>query len=262
MSRRRLRAVAALPVVIALLARPLAAAGQSCVGDCDGDGTVTVNELIQGVRMGLEGPAGSACLAAFDVVQDGTVLINEVLLGVISLLEGCLAPTPTPTPVPTETATPSPSESPTPTGTPLPTDTPTVTPTVPAVAGRWREDPLSVVGSTCFPVLTDEFAADLAARGPCEQEVTNTGDLAVHVVDCTDKALDGSLDRDGTIHLVHPSESEVVEGCTVALDVSATIPAAVSPTTARYAFRVSFSGSCPLANCLIDAEGTWTRLSP
>jgi hypothetical protein len=255
-------AAAALPLVIVLLARPFAAAGQACVGDCDGDGTVTVNELIQGVRMGLEGPVASACLAAFDVLQDGTVLINEVLLGVISLLEGCLAPTPTPTPVPTETAAPSPSESPTPTETPLPTDTPTVTPTVPPVAGRWREDPLSVVGSTCFPVLTEEFAADLAARGPCEQEVTNTGALSVHVVDCTGAPLDGTLDHDGTIHLIHPSVDDEVDGCTVTLDTSAMIPAAMSPTTARYAFQISFSGSCPLASCIIDAEGTWTRLFP
>jgi len=60
----------------------------SCVGDCNADGTVTVNELIVGVNLFLgEVPLG-AC-PAFDVNRDGVVLVNEVVAGVNSALGPC-----------------------------------------------------------------------------------------------------------------------------------------------------------------------------
>lgn len=238
------------PLILLLAAAP--AAAQTCVGDCDGDGVVRIEEIILGVRI-AQGVAALQMCPAFDVTPDGVLRIDELVRGVNSALTGCPA-TPTPSP------SPSPSQTPTVTETPPDTATPTATPTIPPVAGRWREEALAVTASTCFPVLTSEFAAELAARGPCEQTVVMTSETGVRVTDCTAQAIDGALERDGTIRLTFPPGSNTVEGCTVTLATRATIPAALSPTTARYVFRLAFSGTCPLANCAIDAEGAWMRI--
>lgn len=60
----------------------------SCAGDCDGDGVVTVNELILGVTIVLGSAAVDAC-PAFDRNGDGTVEISELIQGVNALLGGC-----------------------------------------------------------------------------------------------------------------------------------------------------------------------------
>lgn len=235
-----------------IAALPIAARGQLCVGDCDGSGTVSVAELIQGVRISL-GDLPIATCSAFDATPDGTLRIDELVRGVSDLLGGCPA-------TPTASPSPSPSETPTPTASPPPTDTPTATPTVPVVSGTWREDSLAIVSSTCAQALTSQFAAELAARPPCTQTVTATSDTTVTVLDCTATSVDGVLERDGTIEISYPSATQTVEGCDVTLDTSAVIPAAASPTTAHYTFRISFGGTCPLSNCAIAADGTWTRL--
>ncbi len=72
-----------------------------CDGDCDGDGTVTVDELLRGVNIILGSIAGVAC-PALDVNGDEALAINELIGAVSNLLTGCpvlSAPTPEPTPV-------------------------------------------------------------------------------------------------------------------------------------------------------------------
>ena len=60
----------------------------SCTGDCDGDGAVTINELITGVNIAL-GSAPLAQCAAFDADGDGLVAINELIAAVGAALDGC-----------------------------------------------------------------------------------------------------------------------------------------------------------------------------
>jgi hypothetical protein len=67
-----------------LWALPLA----SCVGDCSGDGVVTVDELLLGIGIGLARSPASHC-AAFDPNIDAVVDVNEIVQGVGNLLEGC-----------------------------------------------------------------------------------------------------------------------------------------------------------------------------
>lgn len=131
----------------AALQMPPAAAGDApCIGDCNGDGVVTVNELITGVNIALGSVPLMAC-PAFDRDGDGMVAIGELIAGVSNLLYGCgvtpptARPTATPSPTPVATATtaatdsPAPSSSdtatPTPTRTMKPTKTQTRTPTIP-----------------------------------------------------------------------------------------------------------------------------------
>ena len=60
----------------------------SCVGDCNGDGMVLINELVLGVNIALGSTPVSAC-PAFDANGNGMVLINELISGVNNALAGC-----------------------------------------------------------------------------------------------------------------------------------------------------------------------------
>ncbi len=63
-----------------------------CAGDCDGDGTVTVDEIVLGVNIALGSVPAEQCLAA-DHNRDGNVTIDELLAAVNHALAGC-GPTP------------------------------------------------------------------------------------------------------------------------------------------------------------------------
>jgi hypothetical protein len=77
-------------MLLALTATPPSVA-QTCPGDCGGDGSVAINELIVGVNIALGALPVSAC-AAFDRNGDEQVLINEVIDAVNRALNGCTAP--------------------------------------------------------------------------------------------------------------------------------------------------------------------------
>jgi hypothetical protein len=61
-----------------------------CAGDCDGNGVVTIDELIRAVRIAL-GEAPVATCAAVDVDGDRALAIEELLGSVARALDGCPA---------------------------------------------------------------------------------------------------------------------------------------------------------------------------
>jgi hypothetical protein len=66
----------------------------SCPGDCNGDGNVSIAELVRGVV----GALGGAGCEAFDRNGDGTIAVNELIVAVNAALHGCpIAATPTAT---------------------------------------------------------------------------------------------------------------------------------------------------------------------
>jgi hypothetical protein len=67
--------------------RPVLPIVPPCLGDCDGDGTVTVNELLTLVNIALGNLPLSACIA--DTNGDGTVTIEEIVAAVRNALQGC-----------------------------------------------------------------------------------------------------------------------------------------------------------------------------
>jgi putative iron-regulated protein len=72
-----------------LLVSQLAAgerAAAQCAGDCDGNGEVSIAELITGVNMAL-GMAGEC--SALDADDSGEIEINELVMAVASALNGC-----------------------------------------------------------------------------------------------------------------------------------------------------------------------------
>ena len=82
----------------------------ACTGDCDANGVVTINELINGVNIVLARSDLAVCRAC-DRDGDGTVMIAELIDAVRATLDGCPA-TPTPSPSqnrPTSTLPPTPT---------------------------------------------------------------------------------------------------------------------------------------------------------
>jgi len=86
--------------VLTLLLCAAVATAQSCPGDCDGSGDVTVNELIVMVNIALGSAPVSDCPAG-DADGNGVISINEVIAAVNAALNGCTGVAPTPTPMAT-----------------------------------------------------------------------------------------------------------------------------------------------------------------
>ena len=97
--------------LVALVAALSAPARGQCTGDCNGDNSVAINEIILGVNIALASETVSAC-PEFDTDTNDSVDIDELVAGVGSSIEGCgEAATPTPTATVTPTVTPTPTIS-------------------------------------------------------------------------------------------------------------------------------------------------------
>ena len=59
-----------------------------CCGDCNEDGSVTVNEVVTGVNIALGSLAVDQC-PPFDANADGTIAINELVKAINAALFGC-----------------------------------------------------------------------------------------------------------------------------------------------------------------------------
>jgi hypothetical protein len=62
----------------------------SCLGDCDGQSGVTVDEIVKGVDIALGAAPLDTC-AQFDADRSGTVVITELVKAVNNALHGCTA---------------------------------------------------------------------------------------------------------------------------------------------------------------------------
>jgi hypothetical protein len=99
-------------LALGLLLGPLShGSAAACVGDCDGSGDVTVNELITMVNIALGSALVSTCPAG-DADGSGDITVTEIIAAVNNALGMCPLPqaTPTPTEIP---VTPTPTVTPT-----------------------------------------------------------------------------------------------------------------------------------------------------
>jgi hypothetical protein len=145
-------------VLAALAAFVHAAPAAACTGDCDGDGMVTIDEILRAVAQALGGDSSPPCDAA-DANGDGLVTVDELVRAVQNALTGC-PPTPTPsatqpsTPTPTVTAPVTETVSPTVSPTPLFT-TPTETPPPDATLTPSQDETMTPASTaTSSPTLT------------------------------------------------------------------------------------------------------------
>lgn len=94
-----MRRFAPLSLALLLLAIDGGRAAASCP-DCDGDGTIAINELVTGIGIALGSAALDAC-PLMDADGDTAVSIAELIAALNAALGGCppaASPTPTPTP--------------------------------------------------------------------------------------------------------------------------------------------------------------------
>ena len=74
---------------------------RACAGDCNGDGGVSIDELVTNVGIAITQSSIDVCRIA-DMNTDGFIAINELIAAVSASLEGCpttrLLPTPSPSP--------------------------------------------------------------------------------------------------------------------------------------------------------------------
>jgi hypothetical protein len=76
-----------------LLCAPTHAGAATCVGDCDADGFVTVDEVVRGVSLALTSVDHAGC-AALDGNDDARVSVDELVTAVQHALHGCPPPPP------------------------------------------------------------------------------------------------------------------------------------------------------------------------
>ena len=172
-----------IAATVVLLTTASGRAAALCVGDCNTNDEVTINELVTGVTIILGGRSVDACLAA-DPNVDRTITINEVIQAVNSLLQGCVtagtpgstgtvtttAATATatrtgPTATTTATAT-GPTSTVNPAGTPTATHTgPTATATATATGPTSTVDPAGTPTPTRTG-LPGASTATATATGP------------------------------------------------------------------------------------------------
>jgi len=65
-----------------------ATAGETCVGDCQSNGTVTIGDILTMVNIALGNTPVTACNAG-DANHDGQITVDEILTAVNNALEGC-----------------------------------------------------------------------------------------------------------------------------------------------------------------------------
>jgi hypothetical protein len=87
---RKVIPIVTLVAITSMLAGATAAQ-LSCTGDCNADGTVSINELIRGVNIALGNVEPSEC-DSFDDNGDGQVSINELVRAVSNALTDCVIP--------------------------------------------------------------------------------------------------------------------------------------------------------------------------
>jgi predicted alpha-1,2-mannosidase len=104
LSRRMMLGLVSVCVVACGSVTGMSTAAAACLGDCDGSGDVTVNELIVMVNVAL-GSAQLGDCPPGDADGSGDITINEIIAAVNNALNSC--PTEVPTPTPTESPTPS-----------------------------------------------------------------------------------------------------------------------------------------------------------
>jgi glucose/arabinose dehydrogenase len=83
-------------LAVCMLLAAFTRAAPACDGDCNGDGTVTIDELLLAVNAALADAPPSACAAA-DRDGNGTISVDELIAAVDRALHGCAGERPTPT---------------------------------------------------------------------------------------------------------------------------------------------------------------------
>lgn len=195
---------ACLATCILLLATR--AFAQGCIGDCNGDGAVQVDELVVCVDIGL-GRRPIADCVMLDGDSNREVTISELVAAVTSLLEGCPA-TPTPTPTATPTPTPTVNLPPVLSGAPVYRTYPDFT----VAAPLFLEDPEGGAVVCSSDALPDGASIDEAGIFEWVPNVDQSGPFHIPYR-CSDDATPPATAEGELTLKVQPRDSCVIPAC-------------------------------------------------
>lgn len=239
------RLLAGVVFVLGLGGAPFAATAQSCGGDCDGDGAVSVSELITAVNIVL----GSAVLDACPAILgggSGPPGVSHLIAAVNNALCAC-GPCPPPLPTRTPTATPRP---------PTVTATVSATPTPTPVVSTWIEDTFRLTGSNCPKQVNDAVRAELPGQSETYRISEHDGAAVVEASDgSTEIAM---VDDSGVLHDTF-SQSDSQGSCVVVVDGEIAVSLRMAQSTATYHYDVSSSGCPRNLRCRATITSRWRR---
>lgn len=152
--------------VIAVSSLWLTVGSAQCTGDCDGNGGVTVNELVLGTNIALGETELTRCIA---LDRDGNmrVTVNELVEAVNAALRGCFL-----TPGPTRTMTPLPSMTSTATAVATATPNPAPAAECRTVYRTFADYPIDLTLPATDPGDTLQYSADTLPAGAQLNETT------------------------------------------------------------------------------------------
>ncbi len=237
MFRRMTRSV--LAGCLLLLIGAADARAQVCLGDCDGDGDVAVNELILGVNVNLGGRDLADCPAFDD--GSGVVSVSVLIRAVRNNLEGCpVVATPSSTATATQVD---------PTSTATIGETETETPTATATTG------------TDFTPTATATGTVAAATPTATATSTGMGDTPTATATATDKDFTPTATATGTVAVATPTATATVTptSCAGALPVVESVISPSGEVTQEILFcarivGASFATVCGPAGCAPTIE--------
>lgn len=224
------------------------ATAQGCPGDCNGDGMVTVSELILSVNIALGAAALDAC-RAIDPGGTGTVGVAQLIAAVGGALCACQ---PCPPPPPTATRTRTPTH--TPPASPTPSVTPTATPE--PLVSRWIEDTYRLPRSTCPRQVNEAIRAELPGQSAI-YVVTERG-MTAEVDAGGGSVVAATVDAEGILRASN-RDVEMQGSCTVVVDGTLAVSLRATRSTATYDYAVSSSGCPNNLFCTLTITARWRR---
>jgi ELWxxDGT repeat protein len=208
-----------------LWAIPMSALGQvpaGCAGDCNGDGAVSVAELITMVNIAL-GNMGMPECEAGDGNDDGQIAIDEILKAVNSALNGC---------------------------------------PMPDVSGTRQRDQAAIVSSTCAAAVTERVQSSIdAGEWNCTYDIAQSGATLTVTETCPEgtDTFSGTVNSAGRITVVR-TEQKTQSSCT--FTQTSRFEANGTPSTGIGTSRLQFdfSAGCAFTDCEMVVESRFTRL--
>lgn len=204
-SRSKLGSYVGATLVLAVLCITGPAHAQFCAGDCDGDGEVTIDEILRSVGIALDQLPLATCVRA-DLNGNGAVEVDEIITAINRALLGCPL-------VERETATPTVPATRTPTGaSPTPTRTPTASPTSSSTPG-----PATPTPTPSLPLAPTSSRTPSPGVTPNESSnarfVAGRAALLSNVITALDGVISSLTVSVNALNVVDPSAGSTVLQC-------------------------------------------------
>jgi hypothetical protein len=194
---------------------------ESCVGDCSGEGQVTIDEILTLVNIAL-GTVGVSECEAGDDNNDSQITIDEILAAVNAALNGC---------------------------------------PVPDVSGTRQRDQTVIVSSTCAAAVTERVQSSIdAGEWDCTYDIAQSGPNLTITETCPDgtDTFPGTVDSAGRITVVR-TEQKTEDSCTFTQTSRFETDGIASSSTGTGRLQFDFSTGCMFTDCEITVESRFSR---